>query len=40
MEEGINSLLIESDFISCKISVDQFSVAAGYLRILVVIRAL
>lgn len=40
MEEGVNSVPIESDFISCKISVDQFSFAAGYLRILVVIREL
>lgn len=40
MEKAINSVLIESDSISCKIRVDQFSVATGYLRILVVIREL
>lgn len=40
MEEEVNSLLIESDFISCKTRVDQFSITAGYLRILVVIRGL
>lgn len=38
--EGVNSLPIESDFVSCKIGVCQFSVAADYLRILVVIREL
>jgi len=40
MEEGTRLLLIESDLIACKIRVDQFSVAAGYLGILVVIREL